>query len=120
MAVIGLCGTALSPAAEAGAQTGALESLADLPLEELPNIRIETVSGASGYEQPVTRAPASVSIVTADEIKKLGFRTLAEVLESIPGLYVTDDLNYSYLGVRGFNRRGIITPGCCCWWMATG
>ena len=50
------------------------------------------------------QAPSSVSIVTADDIKKYGYRTLAAILESVRGLYVTYDRNYSFLGIRGFNR----------------
>ena len=69
-------------------------------------VRIEKVSGASKYEQKVTRAPASVTIVTAEEIEKFGHRTLAEVLRSVRGVYVTSDRNYANLGVRGFGRPG--------------
>jgi iron complex outermembrane receptor protein len=83
-----------------------LAELADLPVEQLALIPIETVSGASRYEQKVTQAPASVSIVTSDEIKKLGYRTLAEILQSLGGIYVTSDRNYTYLGIRGFGRPG--------------
>lgn len=67
---------------------------------------IQSVYSASKYEQKVTEAPAAVSIVTADEIKKFGYRTLADILRSVRGFYVTYDRNYSYLGVRGFNRPG--------------
>jgi len=81
-------------------------SLADLSIEQLMEIPIEKVFGASRYEQKVTQAPASVSIVTADEIKKFGYRTLVDVLRSVRGLYVSDDRNYSYMGVRGFLRPG--------------
>jgi iron complex outermembrane receptor protein len=70
-------------------------------LQEIPS-----VYSASKYEQKVTEAPSSVSIVTADEIKKYGYRTLADILRSIRGFYVTYDRNYSYLGVRGFARPG--------------
>jgi iron complex outermembrane receptor protein len=100
------CGAATGWSADPSPEPVSLSTLADLPLEALPQIPIETVSGASRYEQKVTQAPASVSIVTSDEIKKQGYRTLAEVLESVRGLYVTDDRNYSYLGVRGFGRPG--------------
>lgn len=81
-------------------------SVADLSIEELVNVRVASVYGASKFDQKVTQAPSSVSIVTADEIKKFGHRTLADVLRSVRGLYVSDDRNYSYLGIRGFLRPG--------------
>lgn len=80
--------------------------VADLSLEELVNLEVASVYGASKYEQKVTRAPSSVSIVTADEIKKFGHRTLADVLRSVRGVYISNDRNYSYLGIRGFLRPG--------------
>lgn len=79
-------------------------NLGDLSLDELMGLKVESVYGASRYEQKVTRAASSVSIVTADEIRKFGYRTLAEVLRGVRGLYVSDDRNYSYLGIRGFLR----------------
>ena len=70
-------------------------------LEDLPS-----VFSASKYEQRLSEAPASVSIVTADEIRKYGYRTMADILDSVRGLYITNDRNYDYLGIRGFNRPG--------------
>lgn len=67
---------------------------------------IPSVYSASKYEQKVTEAPSSVSIVTAEEIKRYGYRTLADILRSIRGFYITYDRNYTYLGVRGFARSG--------------
>ena len=56
--------------------------------------------GASKYKQKVTEAPSSISIVTAAEIKKYGYRTLADILRSIRGFFVTYDRNYSSKEVR--------------------
>lgn len=91
---------------EKATSAGSATNLAELDIEQLANLEIASVYGASKYEQQVTQAPASVSIVTADEIKKFGHRTLADVLRSVRGLYVSDDRNYSYLGIRGFLRPG--------------
>ena len=54
----------------------------------------------------MTEAPSSVSIITAEEIKKYGYRTLADILRSVRSLTITYDRNYSYVGVRGFTRSG--------------
>jgi iron complex outermembrane receptor protein len=77
--------------------------LTGLPLERLLEMR---VIAASSYEQTAVEAPSAVSIITADEIRSRGYRTVADALASLPGLYVTNDLSYSYLGSRGFNRIG--------------
>ncbi len=78
----------------------------DMTFEQLLEVKVDRVYGASRFEQKVSEAPASVSIVTADEIERFGHRTLADVLRSVRGLYVTYDRNYSYLGMRGFARPG--------------
>ena len=77
--------------------------LADLSLEDLMNVNIYT---ASKRWQKIAEAPASISIVTADEIQKYGYRTLAEILRSVKGMYIGYDRNYNYIGVRGFSRPG--------------
>ena len=64
------------------------------------------VFGASERMQPVTEAPASVSFITAEDIARYGYRTLADILQGVRGMYVTDDRNFSYLGTRGFSKPG--------------
>ncbi|MBI5639657.1 MAG: TonB-dependent receptor [Nitrospirae bacterium] len=90
----------LSAPSYARENTGDLTSLSLEALMDLP------VYGASRFEQKASEAPSSVSIVTSDEIKKYGYRTIADILRSIRGFYVTYDRNYNYIGVRGFNRPG--------------
>jgi iron complex outermembrane receptor protein len=80
--------------------------LTDLSLEQLMSIQVDSVSGASGFTQKVTEAPASVTIITSDEIQRYGYRTLADVLRHVPGFYVSYDRDYNYVGVRGFGRPG--------------
>lgn len=82
------------------------QDLSDFSLEQLMQVKVEKVITASRFTQRVTEAPASMTVITSDEIRKYGYRTLADVLRSVPGLYVSNDHNYSYLGVRGFSRPG--------------
>jgi outer membrane receptor for ferrienterochelin and colicins len=84
----------------------ATPDLLDKSLEDLMSIEIDTVYGASGFKQKVTEAPASVIIITSDEIQKHGYRTLADILRNVRGFYVSYDRNYSYLGVRGYGLPG--------------
>jgi outer membrane receptor for ferrienterochelin and colicin len=79
------------------------EDLTELSIEDLMKVKIETVSK---FEQRMVDAPASVSIITNEEIKKYGYRNLADLLKGVRGLFVTYDRAYNYLGMRGFNRPG--------------
>ncbi len=82
-----------------------------LSIEDLMNVQVDTVYGASKFQQKITEAPASVTIITDDQIRKYGYRTLAEVLRSVSGFFVDYDRNYSYVGVRGFSRPGDFSSG---------
>src|SRR2546425_8919345 len=74
--------------------------LADLSLKQLMELEVPTVVTASKHEQKVTEAPSSVTVISADEIKKYGYRTLAEILNSVAGLFVRNDRTYALLGIR--------------------
>ena len=45
---------------------------------------VPSVFTASRHEQPITKAPASVDVITADQIKRYGWRTMAAMLGSLP------------------------------------
>ena len=70
------------------------------------SVTIDSVSSASGFKQKVTEAPASITIITSEDIQRYGYRTLADILRNVPGFYFSYDRNYSYLGVRGFGLPG--------------
>lgn len=77
--------------------------LAQMSLEDLLHVEVQ---GASRFSQPLADSPASVAVIDRKELAHQGYRNLSEALSSLPGIYVSNDRNYSYLGVRGFNRPG--------------
>ena len=46
------------------------------------------ISIASGISQPISKAPAVASVVTATQIKQIGALDIDDILETIPGLHV--------------------------------
>lgn len=82
------------------------QELEELSLEELLEIPIETVYGASKQEESALAAPSSVSVVHCSSVDAFGYRTLSDLLRGVRGVYVTNDRNYERLGIRGFSPPG--------------
>src|ERR1700733_1730822 len=81
----------------------AAADVTDMSLEQLLQI---SVVGASKYEQKQSEIGAAVTVITRQEIRAFGWRTLDQALASLPGVYVTYDRQFTYLGVRGFGLPG--------------
>lgn len=81
----------------------AAADLSDMSLEDLMQV---SVVGASKYEQKQSAVAAAVSVITRQQIKSFGWRTLDEALASLPGIYTTYDRQYAYIGTRGFSVLG--------------
>lgn len=101
--VLGISALLLLPVMGLGQTRQQAKDVIDLSPEELKSVQVYT---ASMYLQSDREAPSSVTIVTAEQIRKFGYRTLADILRSVRGFYVSYDRNYSYLGVGGFSRPG--------------
>jgi iron complex outermembrane receptor protein len=90
----------------------AASDLTAMSLEQLMEI---PVMAASKYAQPQNQVAASVSVITRDDIRSFGWRTLGEALASLPGFHTTYDRQYTYIGARGlglpgdYNTRLLIT-----------
>ena len=97
-----LSGSQVARASDAGRYRESSD-LVEMNLEELMSLE---VYGASKFQQKMSEAPSSVTVITADEIKKSGYRTVADILKGVRSFYITYDRNYPFVGVRGFGRTG--------------
>jgi iron complex outermembrane receptor protein len=70
-----------------------LRHLLSLGLEQLMQQKV-TIS--THTEQPLSRAPSVVTLITADDIRATGATNLAEVLQGVPGIYI----RYQHFGLR--------------------
>ena len=84
-------------------QVLASKQFEDMSLEQLMNV---SITGASKYEQKQSEVAAAVTVITRNDIRAYGWRTLSEILTSLPGVFATYDFSYNYIGVRGFNVLG--------------
>lgn len=68
--------------------------------EELP-----TVLTAAKLKQPKAEVPASVTVITAEQIKVWGVRTLPELMKFVPGMFVghADDENNTSVAYHSSN-----------------
>ncbi len=76
--------------------------LADLSLEQLANIEVTSVSRRA---ERVADAPASIYVITGEDIRRAGVTSLPEALRLAPNLQVARNSASSYaISARGFNN----------------
>ena len=97
---------ALASIGTAAAQTSEEEELA------LSYGDKSTVSIATGSQQPITKAPSSATVITAEEIKAMGATDLDQAMETVPGVHVSRSYNYysPIYVIRGIYGSGQANP----------
>jgi len=81
-----------------------VEELLDLPFEDVLAVRI---GSAGKREEEIRDIPASVTIVTRDEIARYGWTTLEELLRNVPGFFILDNIEERFIGTRGAVGGGV-------------
>lgn len=79
-----------------------IDALKKLSLEQLLDIEVTSVSKRS---EPLSDAPASIVVITAEEIRRSGATTLPDALRLVPSLQTAriDSVQYA-ISARGFNN----------------
>jgi iron complex outermembrane receptor protein len=85
----------------ASAQETAEADVFDLSIEQLVNMEVMSVSRR---DEPIWEAPASIDVITGDDIRRSGAQTLPEVLRRARNLEVAQiDAQRYAISARGFN-----------------
>ena len=68
---------------------------------ELSNV----VVTASGFQQQIKEAPASISVVTREQLEKKSYRDVTDALRDIPGVVITGGASSSDISIRGMASK---------------
>ena len=94
---------ALACLVPAGTAAQGEDDLDQLTLEELMSVPVTTVSRSP---ELAANVPAAIAVITADDIRRSGATSLAEVLRQAPGMQVARvDAGKWAIGTRGFADR---------------
>ncbi len=66
----------------------------------------DVVVGAAKREQTLGNVASAVTVITADRIRRFGYRTVGEAVASVAGAYFEDTRIVSTIGFRGINILG--------------
>ncbi len=66
----------------------------------------ETVVGAAKREQSLGSVASAVTVLTADHLRRYGYRSLSDALRGAAGVFVVDDRMVERVGVRGLQLLG--------------
>src|SRR5690554_3200178 len=59
---------------------------------------------ASGFEQNIADAPASISVITREDLEKQSYTTVLDAVENIPGVYTTGGGGAQDVSIRGMSQ----------------
>lgn len=63
------------------------------------------VTTAAGYQQKIEDAPASISVVTREQLENKAYRDVTDALKDVPGVLVTGGGSSSDISIRGMDAK---------------
>jgi len=119
--IVAIALVTVSATARGGAEPRGV-SLADLPplplvdsgepegqglaLASATRIDEDVVTGAAKREQSLGNVASAVTVISGDRLRRFGYRTVAEALRAVAGIYVGDDRELARPGFRGMQIVG--------------
>lgn len=98
-----LCALALiAPSAAANDQ---LNQLLAMPMDSLATMPAQQEASRAAHKDPATQ-PVLITILTANDIRAFGYRTMSDIMNALPGIFTTNDQVYTYVGARGISGLG--------------
>jgi iron complex outermembrane receptor protein len=89
------------PGFAAAAEPNDAEDLFEMPIEQLMDVKVTSVSKK---EDTLFGSPAAITVLTSEDIRRSGHRSIPEVLRMVPGIHVAKvDSNKWAITSRGFN-----------------
>ena len=85
--------------------------------EEMQSLRLfykedELVISATRHPKPLSQAAENITVITAREIEAMNAHTVAEVLNRVPGLFISFNQDFgatSLIGIQGSEQRHVLT-----------
>lgn len=75
------------------------EDITVMSLEQL--LEVEIVSSASKMPQKPAETPSAVRVITAQDIRRYGWQTLGDALNTLPGINIISNRYYDFIAARG-------------------
>jgi outer membrane receptor for ferrienterochelin and colicins len=82
------------------------EKVAEATVYGAASTEEEVVVGAAKREQSLGTVASAVTVITADQLRRFGYRSLAEALRGVAGIYIVDDRAVERVGIRGVQILG--------------
>jgi len=86
-----------APATEGGSEVA---MVAAVEVEE------DVVVGAGKREQSLGNVASAVTVISGDRLRRFGYRTVAEAIRGVAGLFIVDDHMTERVGIRGLQVLG--------------
>lgn len=62
---------------------------------------VQVVTSATGFEQNIKDAPATITVITSEELEKKSYSDVTDALKNVPGVYVNGGGTNQTISIRG-------------------